>query len=43
MLTDNLPAHRVARLWEFQVSEVDDWGCSGAADEQGPCDIEDAS
>lgn len=29
----NLPAHRVGRLWKFQVSEVDDWVRAGAADE----------
>lgn len=29
----SLPAHRVGRLWKFQVSEVDDWVRSGGADE----------
>ena len=29
----NLPAHRVGRLWKFQVSEVDQWVRSGGADE----------
>lgn len=28
-----LPAHRVGRLWKFQVSEVDDWVREGGADE----------
>ncbi|MGL5666075.1 MAG: helix-turn-helix domain-containing protein [Shewanella sp.] len=28
-----LPAHRVGRLWKFQVSEVDDWVRAGSADE----------
>lgn len=30
----NLPAHRVGRLWKFQVSEVDKWVCAGGADEE---------
>ena len=29
-----LPAHRVGRLWKFQVSEVDDWVRAGCADEE---------
>lgn len=29
-----LPAHRVGRLWKFQVSEVDDWVRVGGANEQ---------
>ena len=28
-----LPAHRVGRLWKFQVSEVDDGVRGGGADE----------
>lgn len=28
-----LPAHRVGRLWKFQLSEVDDWMRAGGADE----------
>ena len=28
-----LPAHRVGRLWKFQLSEVDDWVRKGGADE----------
>ena len=30
----HLPAHRVGRLWKFQVSEVDDWVRAGGADEE---------
>ena len=29
-----LPAHRVGRLWKFQVSEVDEWVRAGGADEE---------
>jgi excisionase family DNA binding protein len=29
-----LPAHRVGRLWKFQVSEVDNWVRAGGADEE---------
>lgn len=30
-----LPAHRIGRLWKFQVSEVDEWVRNGGArDEQ---------
>lgn len=29
-----LPAHRVGRLWKFQVSEVDDWVRGGGAEEE---------
>ena len=28
-----LPAHRVGRLWKFQVPEVDDWVRAGGANE----------
>lgn len=28
-----LPAHKVARLWKFQLSEVDEWVRAGGADE----------
>ena len=28
-----MPAHRVGRLWKFQVSEVDVWVRSARADE----------
>lgn len=30
----NLPAHRVGRLWKFQMYEVDDWVRSGGATEE---------
>lgn len=29
-----LPAHRVGRLWKFQVSEVDGWVRVGGANEE---------
>lgn len=29
----NLPAHRVGRLWKFQMAEVDEWVRSGGAAE----------
>lgn len=28
-----LPAHRVGRLWKFQLSEVDKWVRAGGSDE----------
>ena len=28
----NLPAHRVGRLWKFQISEVDEWVRVGGPD-----------
>lgn len=28
----NLPAHRVGRLWKFQISEVDEWVRAGGPD-----------
>lgn len=31
-----LPAHRVGRLWKFQLSEVDEWVRVGGADDE--CD-----
>ncbi|WP_456291982.1 helix-turn-helix domain-containing protein [Pseudomonas sp. AK106] len=34
-----LPAHKIGRLWKFQLSEVDDWVRAGGADE----DAENAS
>ena len=30
-----LPAHKIGRLWKFQLSEVDEWVRAGGADE-GP-------
>ena len=29
----DMPAHRVGRLWKFQITEVDDWVRSKGADE----------
>lgn len=31
-----LPAHRVGRLWKFDLSEVDRWVRAGGADEVDP-------
>jgi excisionase family DNA binding protein len=28
-----LPAHKIGRLWKFQLSEVDDWVRASGADE----------
>lgn len=34
-----LPAHKIGRLWKFQLSEVDEWvRAGGAADEQDGTD-----
>jgi len=30
----SLPAHRVGRLWKFQLSEVDNWVRAGGANEE---------
>lgn len=27
----HMPAHKVGRLWKFQISEVDEWVRSGGA------------
>jgi len=35
-----LPAHRIGRLWKFQLSEVDEWVRAGGADDANsakPC------
>lgn len=32
--TRGMPAHRVGRLWKFQVAEVDGWVKSGGAADQ---------
>lgn len=32
----DLPAHRIGRLWKFQLSEVDEWVRSGGASEKKP-------
>ena len=29
-----MPAHKVGRLWKFQVTEVNDWVRAGKADEE---------
>lgn len=29
-----LPAHRIGRLWKFQLSEVDEWVRAGGAGEE---------
>jgi len=31
----SLPAHRVGRLWKFQLSEVDEWVRTGGPNEAG--------
>ena len=31
-----LPAHKIGRLWKFQLSAVDDWVRAGGADEKSP-------
>ena len=33
-----MPAHRVGRLWKFQVSEIDGWVRSGGAAQHAPED-----
>ena len=38
-----LPAHRVGRLWKFQVSEVDVWVRAGGATEEQRSDGETPS
>ncbi|WP_437744610.1 helix-turn-helix domain-containing protein [Sorangium sp. So ce1504] len=30
--TRSLPAHKIGRLWKFQLSEVDEWVRAGSAD-----------
>lgn len=35
----NMPAHRVGRLWKFQVSEVDAWVRDKGADESATQDV----
>lgn len=30
-----MPAHKIGRLWKFQVSEVDDWVRGDGADNSG--------
>lgn len=33
--TKEMPAHKVGRLWKFDVTEVNDWVKSGEAGTQG--------
>lgn len=33
--TQNMPAHKVGRLWKFQASEVDEWVRQGGASTKG--------
>lgn len=33
-----LPAHKIGRLWKFQLSEVDAWVRAGGADESSEGD-----
>lgn len=35
----SLPAHRVGRLWKFQLSKVDEWVRAGGADEDKTNDL----
>ncbi|MFM9975560.1 MAG: helix-turn-helix domain-containing protein [Beijerinckiaceae bacterium] len=35
----NLPAHRIGRLWKFQISEVDEWVRLGGAGGTAPISI----
>ncbi|MDJ1372791.1 helix-turn-helix domain-containing protein [Gulosibacter molinativorax] len=32
--TQNMPTHKVGRLWKFQASEVDEWVRQGGASTQ---------
>jgi excisionase family DNA binding protein len=32
--TNNMPAHKIGRLWKFKTSEVDEWVKSGGATEK---------
>lgn len=34
--TRNMPAHKVGRLWKFQIPEVDTWVKAGGASENTP-------
>lgn len=35
-----LPAHKVGRLWKFQLSEVDEWVRAGGADDDEDSGVE---
>lgn len=37
-----LPAHKIGRLWKFQLSEVDEWVRAGGAAEDQDREREDA-
>ena len=37
-----LPAHKIGRLWKFQLSEVDEWVRAGGAAEDQDREHEDA-
>lgn len=39
----SLPAHRVGRLWKFQVSEVDEWVRMGGAAEDSDSRVHQAT
>ena len=34
--TKGMPAHKIGRLWKFQISEVDEWVRRGGAAEETP-------
>jgi len=38
--TKDMPAHRVGRLWKFQVSEVDAWVRRDGADETSSTEVD---
>ena len=37
------PAHKIGRLWKFQLSEVDEWVRAGGADEGAAVGAEQAN
>ncbi len=37
----NLPAHKIGRLWKFQLSEVDEWVREGGAADHGDNECHD--
>lgn len=37
-----MPAHKVGRLWKFQISDVDEWVRSGGAAEGSPVSTDKA-
>jgi len=36
----DLPAHKIGRLWKFQLSEVDEWVRAGGADDDADSGVE---